>query len=109
MTRSYYRCTTQKCPVKKRVERSLQDPTIVMTTYEGKHNHHLPANRIGNVAAMLPPYNILTPPPQSMMTTAGVSHQDSIFHRIPMPHSYNSYNGHYSTRNNDSIGYAYEL
>ncbi|WOK95674.1 putative WRKY transcription factor 71 [Canna indica] len=40
--RSYYRCTSQKCPVKKRVERSCQDPAMVITTYEGKHTHRSP-------------------------------------------------------------------
>lgn len=44
--RSYYRCTVQKCNVKKMVERSHQDPTTVITTYEGKHNHNSPANPI---------------------------------------------------------------
>lgn len=38
--RSYYRCTNSKCTVKKRVERSCEDPTIVITTYEGHHSHH---------------------------------------------------------------------
>ncbi|WCJ22139.1 WRKY DNA-binding protein 57 [Euphorbia peplus] len=38
--RSYYRCTNSKCTVKKRVERSCEDPTIVITTYEGQHCHH---------------------------------------------------------------------
>ncbi|KAG9439755.1 hypothetical protein H6P81_019920 [Aristolochia fimbriata] len=38
--RSYYRCTNSKCSVKKRVERSCEDPTIVITTYEGQHCHH---------------------------------------------------------------------
>nr|AFK33760.1 unknown [Medicago truncatula] len=38
--RSYYRCTNSKCTVKKRVERSHEDPTIVITTYEGQHCHH---------------------------------------------------------------------
>ncbi|KAJ0985952.1 hypothetical protein J5N97_004308 [Dioscorea zingiberensis] len=52
--RSYYRCTTQKCSVKKRVERSYQDPTIVITTYEGQHTHQSPATLRGS--------HILAPP-----------------------------------------------
>ncbi|CAM8903985.1 unnamed protein product [Rhodiola kirilowii] len=51
--RSYYRCTTQTCIVKKRVERSFQDPSTVITTYEGQHNHYSPATLRGNAAAML--------------------------------------------------------
>jgi hypothetical protein len=38
--RSYYRCTNNKCTVKKRVERSFEDPSTVITTYEGQHCHH---------------------------------------------------------------------
>lgn len=38
--RSYYRCTHQNCLVKKRVERCVHDPGLVMTTYQGQHNHH---------------------------------------------------------------------
>lgn len=45
VNRSYYRCTTQKCNVKKRVERSYQDPAVVITTYESQHNHPIPTSR----------------------------------------------------------------
>lgn len=37
--------------MKKRVERSFQDPSIVITTYEGKHNHSIPSTLRGTVAA----------------------------------------------------------
>ncbi|CAN6336685.1 unnamed protein product [Urochloa humidicola] len=40
--RSYYRCTAARCGVKKRVERSNQDPSTVVTTYEGQHTHPSP-------------------------------------------------------------------
>ncbi|CAN6470825.1 unnamed protein product [Victoria cruziana] len=55
--RSYYRCTSQKCPVKKRVERSFKDPSIVITTYEGQHTHQIPTvlRRNGSGAPLTPP------------------------------------------------------
>ncbi|XP_044462404.1 WRKY transcription factor 28-like isoform X2 [Mangifera indica] len=59
---SYYRCTTQKCTVKKRVERSFQDPSIVITTYEGQHNHPIPTTLRGNAAGMFQP-SMLPPTP----------------------------------------------
>ncbi|OAY69311.1 putative WRKY transcription factor 13 [Ananas comosus] len=37
--RSYYRCSQDNCRVKKRVERSADDPRMVITTYEGRHVH----------------------------------------------------------------------
>lgn len=39
--RSYYKCTHLKCPVKKKVERSI-DGHITEITYKGHHNHELP-------------------------------------------------------------------
>ncbi|CAL1400428.1 unnamed protein product [Linum trigynum] len=43
--RSYYKCTFVGCPVRKHVERASHDLRAVITTYEGKHNHDVPAAR----------------------------------------------------------------
>lgn len=41
--RSYYRCSNAGCPVKKHVERASHDEKVVITTYEGRHDHDMPA------------------------------------------------------------------
>ncbi|KAL2535220.1 putative WRKY transcription factor 23 [Forsythia ovata] len=51
--RSYYRCTTASCNVKKRVERSYSDPSTVVTTYEGQHTHPSPVMARPSLAATL--------------------------------------------------------
>ncbi|ONK64797.1 uncharacterized protein A4U43_C07F30020 [Asparagus officinalis] len=43
--RSYYKCTSAGCNVRKHVERASTDSKAVITTYEGKHNHDVPAAR----------------------------------------------------------------
>ncbi|KAK7329580.1 hypothetical protein VNO77_23750 [Canavalia gladiata] len=53
--RSYYRCTTAGCGVKKRVERSSDDPSIVVTTYEGQHTHPCPATSRASLGFMHEP------------------------------------------------------
>lgn len=52
--RSYYRCTSTACGVKKRVERSSDDPTIVVTTYEGTHTHPCPLTPRGSFGMIMP-------------------------------------------------------
>nr|QQV37203.1 WRKY transcription factor [Boehmeria nivea] len=53
--RSYYKCTSVGCPVRKHVERASHDTRAVITTYEGKHNHDVPAARGTSSYAMSRP------------------------------------------------------
>ncbi|KAI4314117.1 hypothetical protein L6164_027053 [Bauhinia variegata] len=64
--RSYYKCTTPGCNVRKHVERASTDPKAVITTYEGKHNHNVPAAKTNshtlanNTASQIKPHNAVT-------------------------------------------------
>ncbi|XP_010540523.1 PREDICTED: probable WRKY transcription factor 65 [Tarenaya hassleriana] len=45
--RGYYRCSSSKgCPGKKQVERSRDDPTMILVTYTSEHNHSCPTSKI---------------------------------------------------------------
>ncbi|KAL0372491.1 UNVERIFIED_CONTAM: putative WRKY transcription factor 3 [Sesamum calycinum] len=60
--RSYYKCTNPGCNVRKHVERAASDPKAVITTYEGKHNHDVPAAKgsshsTANASSLLRPHN----------------------------------------------------
>ncbi|KAL6529330.1 WRKY transcription factor 4 [Orobanche gracilis] len=65
--RSYYKCTSQGCNVRKHVERAPSDPKAVITTYEGKHNHDVPAAKtsshsattIATTSQFRPPHNTI--------------------------------------------------
>ncbi|XP_020588296.1 probable WRKY transcription factor 2 [Phalaenopsis equestris] len=46
--RSYYKCTNPGCTVRKHVERASHDLKSVITTYEGKHDHDVPAAKTSN-------------------------------------------------------------
>lgn len=38
--RGYYKCSSVRgCPARKHVERALDDPMMLVVTYEGDHNH----------------------------------------------------------------------
>uniref|UniRef100_A0A2N9EGN1 WRKY domain-containing protein n=1 Tax=Fagus sylvatica TaxID=28930 RepID=A0A2N9EGN1_FAGSY len=44
--RGYYRCSSSKgCPARKQVERSREDPTMLVVTYSCEHNHPWPVSR----------------------------------------------------------------
>ncbi|KAK4261049.1 hypothetical protein QN277_004101 [Acacia crassicarpa] len=70
--RSYYKCTTTGCNVRKHVERATSDPKAVITTYEGKHNHEVPAAKTNShtfanssASSQLRPHNSTIPDRQS--------------------------------------------
>ncbi|CAD6257506.1 unnamed protein product [Miscanthus lutarioriparius] len=67
--RIYYKCQTVGCPVRKHVQRASDDPRTVITTYEGKHNHDVPAVR-GSAALAL--YNPAAPPADSAVQNLAV-------------------------------------
>jgi hypothetical protein len=66
-SRSYYKCTNLGCPVRKHVERASNDPKAVITTYEGKHNHDVPAARnMGHEVAMQAAAPVVAPTAKSL-------------------------------------------
>ncbi|KAK4353448.1 hypothetical protein RND71_028966 [Anisodus tanguticus] len=83
--RSYYKCTSVGCLVRKHVERASDDLKSVITTYEGKHNHEVPsANKTNGVVRSASMLN-----GQQPFTTTRKSLKDSNikvqFQDLPIP------------------------
>ncbi|GAU46019.1 hypothetical protein TSUD_95950 [Trifolium subterraneum] len=81
--RSYYKCTTPGCNVRKHVERASTDRKAVMTTYEGKHNHDVPAAKTNsltlashNSALQQKSQNVI--PEMHNMNRRGQQHQSTV-------------------------------
>lgn len=51
--RGYYKCTSVRgCPARKHVERAVDDPNMLVVTYEGDHNHSHTASEVANAVVL---------------------------------------------------------
>ncbi|XP_017253003.1 probable WRKY transcription factor 2 [Daucus carota subsp. sativus] len=72
--RSYYKCTNAGCTVRKHVERASHDLKSVITTYEGKHNHDVPAARNSSHANS----GVTNPVPSSAGASQSHAHRSEV-------------------------------
>ncbi|KAI3728187.1 hypothetical protein L6452_16819 [Arctium lappa] len=65
--RAYYKCSfAPTCPVKKKVQRSVDDAGVVVATYEGEHNHR--SSKQEATYALANEYEIFSRQRRSMVT-----------------------------------------
>lgn len=66
--RAYFKCANAPmCPVKKKVQRSIEDPSILVATYEGEHNHAKPSSKDTDQVVLGSSHCSITHPNASMI------------------------------------------
>ncbi|KAK8654919.1 hypothetical protein V6N13_107515 [Hibiscus sabdariffa] len=72
--RAYFKCSfSPGCPVKKKVQRSAEDPSFLVATYEGEHNHAPPCP--GEVQILSPDHRsapVSSAPTKASAPTGGI-------------------------------------
>uniref|UniRef100_A0A7N1A300 WRKY domain-containing protein n=1 Tax=Kalanchoe fedtschenkoi TaxID=63787 RepID=A0A7N1A300_KALFE len=89
--RSYYRCTSASCGVKKRVERSCTDPSIVVTTYEGQHTHPSPLTPRSISSSIFPDSAAFAAMPALMQMNLHSRYQQQLPSYFASPLNYSTY------------------
>ncbi|CAN7080210.1 unnamed protein product [Brassica oleracea var. botrytis] len=104
--KSYYKCTTPGCPVRKHVERASHDMRAVITTYEGKHNHDVPAARGSGYSTNRMAQDPSSAPIRPNAIAGHTSYTTSSLapYTLQMLHNNNTSTGSFGSNNNNFVG-----